>query len=114
MVTISQAQAGILKFVERNIAPSLSMLEKVVVGGAMNLISDRLPALIDKYADNKFFDALGVYDKTRGEIDIDALYNAVTPYLGVDPIPIDIPVVGLKMKVTRREVDDLYRYIKEA
>lgn len=114
MVTIAQAQAGILKYIERNIAPSLSMLEKVVVGGTMNLVSDKLPEVIDKYADNKFFCTLGVYDKEHGEIDVDALYNAVTPYIGVDPIPLDIPIVKLKLKITRREVDDLYRYIKEA
>lgn len=114
MVTIAQAQQGIIRFVEREVAPSLSMLEKVVVGGALNLISGKLPEVIGKYADNKFFSALDLYDKERGTIDIDALYNAIIPYIGVDPIPIEIPYVKLLLKFTRREVDSLYRYIKEA
>lgn len=118
MVTITQAQTGILRFVEHDIAPSLSMLEKIVVGGAINLVSGKLPVLIDNYMGNKFFAALEVYDKDQGHLDIDALYNAVKPYIGVDPvaIPVSIPGIGinLNLKFTHRDIDTLYRYIKEA
>lgn len=118
MVTITQAQTGILRFVEREIAPNLSMLEKIVVGGAINLVSGKLPTFIDKYAGNQFFAALELYDKEQGRIDIDALYNAVKPYLGAEaiPVPVKLPGIGidLNLKFTQRDVDSLYRYIKEA
>lgn len=118
MVTLAQAQAGILKFVEREIAPNLSMMEKIVVGGAINLVSGKLPSLVDNYMGSKFFTALEVYDKEQGRLDIDALYNAVKPYLGADTIqvPVRVPGIGvdLNLKFTQRDVDTLYKYIKEA
>lgn len=118
MVTISQAQAGIIRFVEREVAPTLSMLEKIFVGGAINLVSGKLPEIISKYADNKFFSALGIYDGTNATLDIDALYNAIKPYVGVDgvPVPVKIPFVNIDMnlKFTQRDIDTLCRYIKEA
>lgn len=118
MITITQAQTGILRFVEKEIAPNLSMLEKIVVGGAINLVSGKLPTLIDKYAGNQFFSALEIYDKEQGRIDIDALYSAISPYLGADavPIPVKVPSVGidLNLKFTQRDLDSLYRYMKEA
>lgn len=118
MVTLTQAQTGILRFVEKEIAPNLSMMEKIVVGGAINLVSGKLPTLIDKYADNKFFTALEIYDKEQEKLDIEALYNAIKPYLGAEaiPVPVKVPGIGvdLNLKFTQRDVDTLYRYIKEA
>lgn len=118
MVTLAQAQAGILKFVEREIAPNLSMIEKIVVGGVINLVSGKLPVLVDNYMSSKFFTSLEIYDKEQGKIDIDALYNAIKPYVGVDPItiPVKIPGIGvdLNLKFTQRDIDTLYKYIKEA
>lgn len=118
MVTITQAQTGILRFVQQEIAPNLSMLEKVVVGGAINLVSGKLPTIIDKYASNQLFTALEIYDKEQGKLDIEALYNAVKPYLGAEaiPVPVKVPGIGidLNLKFTQRDIDTLYRYIKEA
>lgn len=118
MVTLNQTQTGILRFVEREIAPHLSMMEKIVVGGAINLVSGKLPVLIDNYMSSKFFAALEVYDKEQGRLDIDALYEAVKPYVGPDPvaIPVKAPVIGvdLNLKFTQKDLDTLYRYIMEA
>lgn len=118
MVTLTQVQNGVLKFVERQIAPHLSMMEKIVVGGAINLVSGKFPALIDNYMGGKFFTALEVYDKEQGRLDIDALYNAVKPYIGVDPIsiPVKVPGIGvdLNLKFTQKDIDTLYKYIMEA
>lgn len=114
MVSIANAQTGIIRFVEREIAPSLSMLEKVVVGGVMNLISGKLPQIIAKITDNKLFAALDIYDGEK--IDIDALYNAIKPYIGIDPIPlpIKVPVLGIDLNLvfSQREVETLYKYLK--
>lgn len=114
MVTIEQAQKGIAKFVDAEIVPRLSVTEKLIVGGGAGLVAVKLPNLLNKYADNRFVSALELYDAEKGEIDIDALYNAAKPYITTDPIPVTIPFVGLTLKFTQREVDALYRYIKEA
>lgn len=113
MITIAQAQQGIIKFVDAEIIPRLSVTEKLIVGGGAGLIAAKLPEIIKQYADNKFVSLLGLYDAERAEIDLEGLYNAAKPYIGADPIPITIPYVGLKLKFTQREIDTLYKYIME-
>lgn len=114
MVTIQQAQQGIARFIDSEVVPRLSVVEKVIVGGGAGLLTAKLPEVLKKYSDNKMISALGIYDAEHGEIDIDALYNAVKPYIGADPIPVKIPMVGLTLKFTQREIDTLYQFIKEA
>ncbi len=114
MVKIEQVQKGLVRFVDTEIVPSLSIMEKVVVGGGMGLVSAKLPEIVERYADHKMVTALNLYDQERREIDLDAVYNAAKPYIGPDPIPVTIPGVGLTLKFTKREFDTLYKYIKEA
>lgn len=114
MVKIAQIQTGVAKFVDAEIIPRLSVVEKLVVGGGAGLITSKLPEVLSKYADSKMFSALALYDAEHGEIDIDALYNAVKPYIGPDPIPVKVPLAGITLKFTQREIDTLYKYIMEA
>lgn len=114
MVTIAQVQQGVARFVDTEIVPRLSTAEKLIVGGGAGLATAKLPELVNRYAGNKIVSALNLVDVERGEIDLDAVYNAVKPYLTGDPIPVKVPFVGLTLKFTQREIDTLYRYIKEA
>lgn len=114
MISMENIQAGIAKFIDREIAPSLSGWDKVLIAGAGGLLTARIPDIITQYADHPMLKALGVYDKEHGTVDVDALYNAAKPYIGADPMPIKIPVVKMTMKVGKKELDTLYRYIKES
>lgn len=114
MVTITQVQQGVAKFVDAEIIPRLSVMEKLVVGGGAGLVTAKLPEVLNRYADHKLVSALGLYDRENGEIDLDAVYNAAKPYIGADPVPVKIPFVGITLKFTEREFDTLYKYIKEA
>lgn len=114
MVTIEQVQRGMVRFIDAEVVPRLSAMEKLVVGSGGGLIAAKLPAVIAGYADNKFVSALGLYDAANGEVDLDALYNAMKPYFTPDPIPVKIPFIGITLKFTQREFDALYQYIKEA
>lgn len=114
MVTISRIQSALVRFIDSEIISRLSALEKIVVGGGGGLIASKLPAVLEKYSDNKLISALGIYDREHGEVDVDALYNAVKPYITSDPIPIPIPFLGITLKFTQREIDALYKYIMEA
>lgn len=114
MVKIEQVQRGLTRFVDAEIVPSLSIMEKVVVGGGMGVVSAKLPNIVSRYADHKIVTALGLYDRENGAIDLDSVYNAVKPYIGPDPIPVTVPGVGLTLKLTQKDVDTLYKYIKEA
>ena len=57
---------------------------------------------------------LGLYDAANNQVDIDALYQAVTPYIGAEALPLKIPMLGITVKIGKQEIDTLYRYIKEA
>ena len=50
---------------------------------------------------------------TETDYPLDALYQAAVPYLGTETLPIKIPLVGITIKVGRRELDSLYAYIRE-
>ena len=111
MVRIDRVQAGALAFIDREIMPALSGWEKVIVGGGICLAASNLPAIISKYP---ILNTIGIYDAENGAIDVDALYNAMLPYIGNERFPVKIHMSGITIKLGRPELDALYRYIKEA
>lgn len=113
MIPMESVQSGIAKFIDRDIAPSLSGWDRVLIAGAGGLLTANLPKIISQYVDNPMVKALGVYDAERNMVDIDSLYNAAKPYIGTEPLPVKIPVVGITMKLSKKDVDTLYAYIKE-
>lgn len=112
MVSIDTVQSGIAKFIDRDIAPSLNGWDRVLISGAGGLLTANIPNIIAQYAEYPMFKALGVYDKERDAVDVDALYNAAKPYMG-EPIPVQIPVAKITIKLGKKELDTLYAYIKE-
>lgn len=111
MIPIAQVQEGIVKFIDTEIVPKLSLTEKIVIGAGSGLVAAKLPDVLSAYP---IIATLGIYDAERQEIDIDTLHNAVKPYIGADPVPITIPVVGVTLKMGQREFERLYRCLKEA
>ena len=111
MVSMDKVQRGMAAFIDRELIPSLTGWDKVLVGGGAGVLVAKLPKVMDMYP---LISALDIYDKTSNQVDIDTLYNAVTPYMGSDTLPLKIPYLGITIKVGRPQVDVLYRYIKEA
>lgn len=112
MVSMDTVQSGIAKFIDRDIAPSLNGWDRVLIAGAGGLLTANIPNIIAQYAEHPMFKALGVYDKGRNAVDVDALYNVAKPYIS-DPIPVEIPMLKITIKIGKRELDTLYAYIKE-
>lgn len=111
MVSINKVQHGLAVFIDRELIPSLTGWDKVIIGGASGLIAAKLPKFLSQYP---VLAALELYSPESNQIDIDAVYQAIIPYLGTEALPLKIPMVGITVKVGRTEVDTLYRYIKEA
>ena len=107
MVPMENVKAGLARFVDREIAPCLSGWDKVIVAGGLAVMIKNLPGLIAKYP---ILATLGVSDT---EVDIDTLYEAASPYVN-EKMPIQIPVIGITLKIGKPELDALYKYIKEA
>ena len=113
MVTIDQVQRGFTRFADGHVAGAFEGWQRAVVAGAAGLLSANFPNLVKTYGSHPMVAALGVWDAETGRIDIDSLYNAFVPQLGMDKIPVTIPKVGT-IKLGREEFDALLRYIKEA
>ena len=114
MVNINQVQRGVTEFIDREVIPHLSGYERIMLGTGAGLLSAKLPNIMDKVANNTIFSAMDLYNKNTGEVDLDAVYKAARPYIGSESFPVKIPVVGITLKMGQKEIDDLYRYIKEA
>lgn len=113
MATVEQVQRGFTRFVDGHIAGAFEGWQRAVVAGAAGLLAANFPKLVKTYANNPMVAALGVYDPETGFIDIDSVYNAFVPQLGIDKVPVPIPKLGT-IKLGREEFDALLRYIKEA
>lgn len=113
MVTIDQIQRGVVRFVDDHVANAFTGWQKAIVGGATALLAANFPNIVKVYSEHPFVSALGVYDAGSGCVDIDAVYNAFVPQLGMEKIPVTIPKIGT-IKLGREEFDTILRYIKEA
>lgn len=113
MVTISQVQRGFALFVDNEIATAFEGWQKAIVAGCAGLMASNFPKLAAAYANHPLVVGIGIYDPNSNAINIDALYNAFVPKMGIDKIPITIPRIGT-IKLGREELDTLMRYIKEA
>ena len=107
MVPMENVKTGLARFVDREIAPGLSGWDKVIVAGGLAVMIKNLTNVIAKYP---ILSTLGVSDT---EVDIDTLYEAASPYVN-EKMPIQIPVIGITLKIGKQELDALYKYIKEA
>lgn len=113
MVPMEKVQTGIAKFIDRDVAPSLSGWDRVVIGGGGALLVSKLPAMAAQFAQKPVIAAMGIYDPDGNNVDVDALYEAAKPYMGTDAMPVKIPMMGITMKISKKDIDNLYSYIKE-
>lgn len=113
MATINQIQKGFIAFIDRDVSGAFEGWQKAVVVGGATLLAANFPRLADSYGAHPMVAALGIYNRDAGTIDIDNLYKAFVPQLGVEKIPIAIPKIGT-IKIGKDEIDRLIRYIREA
>ena len=113
MANIAQIQRGFTQFVDNEVAAAFDGWQKAIVGGVAGLLASNFPNLIKVYGEHPFVAALGVYDPVSGNVNFDALYNAIVPKMGQEKIPLNIPKLGT-IRLGQEELKLLARYIKEA
>ena len=113
MANIAQIQRGFVQFVDREVAAAFDGWQRAIVGGTAGLLASNFPSLVKVYGAHPFVSALGVYDATSGNVDVDKLYDAFVPKMGTDKIPLNIPKLGT-IRLGQEELALLVRYIKEA
>lgn len=108
MITITQAQAGLMRYIDAEILPHLTGAKKIGAGIYVALAARNFPGVIEKVKQHPAVAVLGVVD---GEmIDIDAVYNAAMP-LFAERQKVTIPAIG-DITFDQSDVEKLYRYMK--
>ncbi len=111
-VGLDKVQLGLTKFIDSEMINHLEGWKKIGFGAGAALIIKNLPNTLQVYANHPFIAMLGVIDE-NGKIDIDALHDAVVDYFSENGDYVNIPLLG-RVKITKEDIENLYKYIKEA
>lgn len=112
VANIQKVQTGLVRYIDTEMINHLEGWQKIGFGAASALIIKNLPNTMQVYMNHPFVQALGVVD-SEGNIDIDALHDAVKDYFSEQGEYINIPLMG-RVKFTKADIEALYKYIKEA
>lgn len=111
MVTMQQVKNGLVKYIDTDVLPHLTGIKKLGLGVYTALAANNVVGLMEKYRDHPAVSMLDVIDDD-GNVDIDKLYQAVSPqFANGEKQTISIPLIG-DMTVDRSDLEKLYRYIK--
>ncbi len=109
---IQKVQNGLAKFIDTELVNHLDGWQKIGFGAVSALVIKNLPTTIKQYAHHPAIAMLGVIDEDLN-IDIDALHDAVMDHFSTEGEYINVPMLG-RLKITKQDVESLYKYIKEA
>ncbi len=110
--SIQKVQIGLANFIDTEMVNHLDGWQKIGFGAAAALIIKNLPNTINAYMKHPIVVAFGVIDED-GNIDIDALHDAIMDHFATDGEYINIPMLG-RVKITKQDVETLYKFIREA
>lgn len=114
MVGLNQIQRGFTAYIDNEVSPKLSGLQRLMVSGGGGVLAARLPALLQAPSAKSMLGAVSLTDE-NGNVDIDVLYAEFKRALQQSgSITIDIPMPfqpPLTMKINDADLDNLYQYI---
>lgn len=114
MVNITQVQRGLTAYIDNEISPKLSGIQRIIVSGGGGVLATRLPALLQTPKAKSIFEMISLTDES-GNIDINVLYSEFKRALQqAGTITVDIPIPfqsPLSMKINDADLEDLYQYI---
>lgn len=110
--SVQKVQNGLVKYIDNEMINHLDGWQKIGFGAASALIIKNLPNTIATYANHPAVAMLGIIDKDSN-VDIDALHDAVMDYFKSEGEYVNIPLIG-RVKITKQDVESLYKYIKES
>ena len=111
MVTLTQFQSGVMRYIDNDVLPHLTGFRRVGLGIYAGLAANNVGDLLLKYKDHPAVEVLNVVDKD-GSIDVDRLYSVAAPmFANGERYSVNIPMIG-EMTVDRTDLEKLYQYIK--
>lgn len=112
MVSIDRIQSGVTRYLDTEIVPKLSGVNKWLVAAVASAYVSDAPALLRKLNGNKAIAALNLIDEA-GNVDVEKIYQSLKPAAAKYSAPVTLPVVGT-LTFTEQDVDSLYTHIMQS
>ena len=112
MVSIDRIQSGIARYLDTEIVPKMSGVNKWLVSAVASAYISDAPELLRKLNGNKAIAALNLIDEA-GNVDVEKIYQLLKPAAAKCPAPITLPIIGT-LTFTEQDVDSLYAYIMQS
>lgn len=109
MITLSQATAGIEKYLDAEILAKIPDWRKWVLGAGASRMLSRSTEIFNQIKNHPIVAAMGVIDE-QDQIDIEAIYREFSKQAQRGAITFDIPLMGA-LTLNSGDIDKLYNYI---
>ena len=111
MISFEQSQAGIIRYIDTEVIPKIQMgsFTRLAIATYLGLSSDSFVAMLHKYKNHPLVEVTNLIRDDH--IDIERLYSMLAEKY-TEPICFSVPLVGLKMRFTREDLDQLYSYMR--
>lgn len=111
MITLDQAKAGLVKYIETDLMPHLTGFRRIGLGAYTVLAAQNITTVAQQYLQLPAVAVLGIAD-SENRIDVDKLYQAVVPgFANGEKVDINIPLIG-NFAIDRSDIEKLYKYMK--
>ena len=112
MVTTHQVIKGMTKYIDSDMLPKLTGSKYWVMALVSGMAVKSAERIMCELQKQPVINALGLIND-HGEVDIDQMYQILKRAADKTPAEVEIPMVG-KYKLDSRDVDTMYRLIKES
>lgn len=102
--------AGITKFVDHELLPKISGLNKWLIGTASGIMASKGEHIFKELKENTLIKALDIIHDDM--IDVACIYKELLKQASNGPIHIEVPMLGT-LTLDHSDVEKLYRYIIE-
>lgn len=111
MYNYEQVLRGLTKFIDVELVPKMSGLQKWAFGTACGIALKQGKEMFMQYKDHDLLKTLKVVDGDM--INVDLIYDELKEQARESAIDIDVPMIG-RIKLNHKDVDALYQYILES
>lgn len=108
MISYTDLQTNLARFVDNEMLPHMTGGKKVLLGGYAALATKNAAGKLREMKDKPLVAMTGAVGEDG--VDVDALFSAVSPYIN-EPVTISLPIVG-DFRFDRSDWEKLYRYLK--
>lgn len=111
MISIAKLRDGLAAYLDAELIPQFPVdsWRKVAAGAALSIALKRIDNVTDKLRNSAILQGMGVVDEA-GNVDIDAVRDAVKEQMANVGMKIDIPLIGV-VTFQRNDVDKAYEYV---